>query len=114
MRFGGADARLKNGLAAAAPPAASGFEEAAATPFAADPSVRPPDPPPPPKPVRRFGMPSSVTVATIVTGCPTLALSVLLLPSTFTVGGLFARISGLLEPAPSAPVSDARTTSSTR
>ena len=30
-----------------------------------------------------------------------------------TIGGLFARISGLLDPAPSAPVSEAFTTSST-
>jgi hypothetical protein len=33
-------------------------------------------------------------------------------PCTSITGGLFARISGLLDPAPSAPVSDARTTSS--
>ena len=32
---------------------------------------------------------------------------------TLTTGGLFARTSGLLVPAPSAPVSDAFTTSST-
>ena len=61
---------------------------------------------------RNFGMPSSVTSDATDTGCPTFTVSALL-PCTFTTGGLFARTSGLLDPAPSAPVSDAFTTSST-
>src|SRR5688500_14182103 len=60
---------------------------------------------------RRFGIPSSVTTADRVTVSPTLAVKDLR-PCTSNFGGLLARISGLLLPAPSAPVSDARTTSS--
>src|SRR5262245_30532566 len=59
-----------------------------------------------------FGMPSSETTAINVSGSPTRTERVLS-PSSATIGGLFARTSGLLEPAPSAPVSDAFTTSST-
>ena len=53
----------------------------------------------------------AMTAARAVTAtynsAPTFALSVRL-PSTFTVGGLLARISGLLDPAPRAPVSSVR------
>src|SRR5688572_4459334 len=60
---------------------------------------------------RRFGMPSSVTTAASGTASPTLA-SRDLRPWSSSCGGLLARTSGLLVPAASAPVSDARTTSS--
>src|SRR5687767_6933237 len=60
---------------------------------------------------RGFGTPSSVTQATSGSGSPTLAHRVLS-PSIRITGRLLARTSGLLVPAPSAPVSDAITTSS--
>ncbi len=49
---------------------------------------------------------------TTVTGWPAFAVR-LLISSMPMVGGLLPRTSGLLVPAPSAPVSDAFTTSST-
>src|SRR4051812_12416283 len=61
---------------------------------------------------RRFGTPSSLTRTARSTGFPTLTVT-LVGPSILTAGGLFARISGLLDPAPRAPVSEAFTTSST-
>jgi len=57
-------------------------------------------------------MPSSLTSETSVSGSPTFTLRAVT-SWIRTVGGLFARTSGLLVPAPSAPVSDAFTTSST-
>jgi hypothetical protein len=53
-------------------------------------------------------MPSSVTTAESWTVSPTFAVNVFR-PCTSICGGLLARISGLLELAPSAPVSEART-----
>ena len=61
---------------------------------------------------RGFGMPSSFTSETSVSGSPTFTLRAVT-SWILTVGGVFARTSGLLVPAPSAPVSDALTTSST-
>ena len=52
-------------------------------------------------------MPSSVTVAVSSSGWPTLAVSVFE-PAMAMTGGLSARSSGLLVPAPSAPLSDMR------
>ena len=52
-----------------------------------------------------------MTTADSVTGSPTFAVSASA-PCTSSVGALLARTSGLLLPAPSAPVSDAFTTSS--
>src|SRR5947199_75964 len=60
---------------------------------------------------RRFGTPSSFTWVMMVSGSPVLIVRALI-SSTLSVGGVFARTSGLLVPAPSAPVSDAFTTSS--
>src|SRR5262245_20414838 len=62
-------------------------------------------------PVRGFGTPSSVTHAAIDSHSPTLTVR-FFSPSILITGRLFARTSGLLVPAPSAPVSDAITTSS--
>ena len=60
---------------------------------------------------RALGMPSSVTSTTSGTASPTFT-SMRRGPCTSSTGGVLARTSGLLLPAPSAPVSDAFTTSS--
>src|SRR6185436_1288313 len=115
IRVGGNIAGLRGGVAAAAGAAAAGAVAgavagvvavvvvcSAARACAAATRAR----------LRGFGMPSSLTSETSVNGCPTFTFR-LLTSSILTTGGLFPRTSGLLVPAPSAPVSDAFTTSST-
>src|SRR6185295_5660603 len=111
IRVGGNIAGLRGGVAAAAGAAAAGAVAvvaavvvvcSAARACAAATRAR----------LRGFGMPSSLTSETSVTGCPTLTFR-LLTSSILIAGGLLPRTSGLLVPAPSAPVSDAFTTSST-
>ena len=55
--------------------------------------------------------PNRVAYLDLTTASPTFAVKVLR-PWTSITGGLLARTSGLLVPAPRAPVSEARTTSS--
>ena len=61
---------------------------------------------------RDLGTPSSSTSTVMPTGTPAVA-SRTSGPSSVIVGGWFARICALLDPAPSAPVSDMMTTLST-
>ena len=60
-----------------------------------------------------FGIPSSMTLVVRTIGSPTLAVRISS-PNTETTGGVFARDSGLLVPAPRDPVSEAITMLSTR